>query len=459
MRLIASLVCAIESTRSLRCVGQERVARLELVELLDRHHVDRAEPLDLAAQRGDRLLGAQRPLRGGFSRQRAGRRSRRQRPTPGRRRRRSSSASSAPIDARRPGSRARRARAARTSTSDLVERRAARRPRRCAPGATGRLRPSRGRRRARTRSARIASSAPRASLIAASSSSALRAQRRHRLVGVAHRRRAARRARGRRRRAALRRRRSPRAAPRRGAASRRSSAGERDRALFELGAGFLEPQRLRAPAPPARSTSAACAAPRLGRAAAQLLGRLARLEQPALRDGQPLVGQRAAPPRAARSTRAPPPAGARARRAPPRPGAARARAARPSAPAASSSSVACCSCASWPTIAFSCLWCSAFSAAIAFDACAIVASSSAVSSREPRQRLAVGVDALAQLLDLALGLEDAARLLAARRRDDQVRPAEHVAVARRDRRPARRGSRLGAARTSRAIQASPMRAG
>ncbi len=40
----------------------------------------------------------------------------------------------------------------------------------------------------------------------------------------------------------------------------------------------------------ARSTSAACAAPGFGGAAAQLLGRLARLEQPALRDGQPLVG-------------------------------------------------------------------------------------------------------------------------------------------------------------------------
>ena len=44
MRLIASPVWAIESTRSLRCAGQERVALLELVELLDGHHVDGAEP-------------------------------------------------------------------------------------------------------------------------------------------------------------------------------------------------------------------------------------------------------------------------------------------------------------------------------------------------------------------------------------------------------------------------------
>ena len=42
MRLIASFVWAIESTRSLRWRRQERVACLELVELLDGHHVDRA---------------------------------------------------------------------------------------------------------------------------------------------------------------------------------------------------------------------------------------------------------------------------------------------------------------------------------------------------------------------------------------------------------------------------------
>ena len=36
---------------------QERVTRFELVELLDGHHVDRAELVDLAAQLGDRFFG------------------------------------------------------------------------------------------------------------------------------------------------------------------------------------------------------------------------------------------------------------------------------------------------------------------------------------------------------------------------------------------------------------------
>ena len=50
MRLIASLVWAIDSheVRALR--RQEHVARLELVELLDGHHVHRAEPIDLGSQ-------------------------------------------------------------------------------------------------------------------------------------------------------------------------------------------------------------------------------------------------------------------------------------------------------------------------------------------------------------------------------------------------------------------------
>ena len=47
IRLMASEVCAIESTRSLPLRGQERVALLELVELLDGHHVDRPEAVDL----------------------------------------------------------------------------------------------------------------------------------------------------------------------------------------------------------------------------------------------------------------------------------------------------------------------------------------------------------------------------------------------------------------------------
>jgi hypothetical protein len=46
----------------LRSRRQEAVARFELVELLDGHHVDGAEPVDLGAQRGNRFLGAERPL-------------------------------------------------------------------------------------------------------------------------------------------------------------------------------------------------------------------------------------------------------------------------------------------------------------------------------------------------------------------------------------------------------------
>ena len=51
MRLIASLVWAMDVDQILALRRQERVARLELVELLDRHHVDRAEAIDLGAQR------------------------------------------------------------------------------------------------------------------------------------------------------------------------------------------------------------------------------------------------------------------------------------------------------------------------------------------------------------------------------------------------------------------------
>ena len=59
---------------------------------------------------------------------------------------------------------------------------------------------------------------------------------------------------------------------------------------------------------------------------------------------------------------------------------------------------------------------------------------------QAHQRLAVGGDALAQFFDLALGLENAARLRASTARH-QMRAAEHVAVERRHRQrrdPARR---------------------
>ena len=68
MRLMASPVCAIESTQVLALGRQERVALLELVELLDGHHVDGAEALDLRAQLGDGLLGRHRVARAGVGR-------------------------------------------------------------------------------------------------------------------------------------------------------------------------------------------------------------------------------------------------------------------------------------------------------------------------------------------------------------------------------------------------------
>ena len=50
----------MESTRSSPLRGQERVARLEVVELIDRHHVDGAHPIDLGAEIADHLVGRQR---------------------------------------------------------------------------------------------------------------------------------------------------------------------------------------------------------------------------------------------------------------------------------------------------------------------------------------------------------------------------------------------------------------
>ena len=57
MRLMASLVWAIESMQILPLRGQEAVARLELRVLLDGHHVHRPDPVDLPAELGDGLLG------------------------------------------------------------------------------------------------------------------------------------------------------------------------------------------------------------------------------------------------------------------------------------------------------------------------------------------------------------------------------------------------------------------
>ena len=63
MRVIASDVCAIESTRSRRCVVRNTCRAFELVELLDGHHVHRPEPIDLRLQSGDGFLGGHRRRR------------------------------------------------------------------------------------------------------------------------------------------------------------------------------------------------------------------------------------------------------------------------------------------------------------------------------------------------------------------------------------------------------------
>src|SRR4029079_7484243 len=61
----AGLLDRLQQVGTLR--GQERVALLEFGELLDGHHVDRPEPLDLLLQLGDGVLWRQRRLRGHFA--------------------------------------------------------------------------------------------------------------------------------------------------------------------------------------------------------------------------------------------------------------------------------------------------------------------------------------------------------------------------------------------------------
>ena len=63
--LIASPVAAMESTRSLRCVVRKVWRDFEVVELIDRHHVDGAHPFDLGAQVEDHLVRGHRPCRRG----------------------------------------------------------------------------------------------------------------------------------------------------------------------------------------------------------------------------------------------------------------------------------------------------------------------------------------------------------------------------------------------------------
>ena len=327
---------------------QERVARLELVELLDRHHVDRPEPLDLAraasaiassalsaALRCDR----RRPTDGACASALSAVAVDRLRRRPRRPRRRRSRA--------RPASRARLRSSSLDLGQHLVERRLHGVDARSARGASGRFRRWRARCRARRPSRGSLRASPRAILMAASCSSAPVAQRCDTRRRPSRRRRAGRRARERRRRAAPRRAIDRRAQRPRRAGRVSSQLGRQRRgARFELAAGFLEPLRLRRRAPRRARPAPACAAPASAARRLSVLGRFARLEQPALRVGQPLVGRALLARRAARSTRALRPAAARARRAPLRPAGARARAARPSARDASASSAARCSCAS-----------------------------------------------------------------------------------------------------------------
>ena len=193
------------------------------------------------------------------------------------------------------------------------------------------------------------------------------------------------------------------------ASSRRCDLrGERDGALDErrvVGAGF-------------------------GRPVAELLGGLARLEQAALGGGQPIVGRPLIVfeprDRFARFILA----AVDAPRAPPRTAAVRGRAVRSSGRGAPLRPRRAAAAPPGPRPPFPALWCSAASAAIAFEAWTIAASSAAVSAARRDERVALRLDAAAQFLDLALRLENApGRFVQAARH--QVRSAEHVAFARR----------------------------
>ena len=99
-------------------------------------------------------------------------------------------------------------------------------------------------------------------------------------------------------------------------------------------------------------------------------------------------------------------------------------------------------CRSKPTMAFSCRCCSPCSDVVADSAAAILRSSATELFAHALDRPALRVGALAQLLDLALGREDAARF-GAHAALDHVEAAEDVAVERDDRagHEARRASR------------------
>ena len=290
MRLIASLVCAIESTRSLRCVVRNvwRVSSSSNCSIAimltgpSRSILARSAAIASSArQRPLRRLVAATGSRRRLRRRRAVGRRRPRRRRPARRRR------STPRIRRRLR---RRAPAASTSASTSSSVACTASTHDAARGARGRFRRSRARRRARRPRRGSPRARARASLIDAvllrRPARAARPPRRRPLA----RRRAARRARGRRRRAAPR----PATIAARSSSTRRrvcvELGGERRGARSSSARGLLEPLHLggeRRRALDQRGVRGAG----LGGAAAQVLGRLARLEQAPLRVGQPLVGR------------------------------------------------------------------------------------------------------------------------------------------------------------------------
>ena len=347
IRLMASARLRDRVDQILALGGQERVAGFELVELLDGHHVHRAEPIDLGAQprrsplRRSASAAAASVDGAGVGGSTAATCDRDRRlstsSSSSARRRRSTRASGVDV--------ARRVRAAATSATHFVERRldgvdAGLREVRQSLSAVARATSS-----SETTARTDVERAARASLIAASCASASDAQRRHRVVGATAR--------------------SARSASsaRTSASSCASPVDDRRAQLVDAPARVVElggrarrralrarPALLRAAALRRRAPTRARRARRARRRPRPRGGSAPRpLRAP--RTGaaaRPSAARRprAARRRAARSTRAPRPAGARARRAPLRPAAARGRAARASAPAASSSSAARCSCAS-----------------------------------------------------------------------------------------------------------------
>ena len=151
----------------------------------------------------------------------------------------------------------------------------------------------------------------------------------------------------------------------------------------------------------------------------------------------------AARPGGERSPRRLRPDGDRARRAPLPPDTARGSSCSPFSVRRSVSSEACCSCASKPTTAFSCLWCSAVESGNGVRGGCDRPLERGRLFGEPQQRAPLNVNPLAQLLDFALRLENPACVVAASARD-QLRSPENGAIHGHDRYGSQAARRLGA---------------